>query len=147
MEPWNLGIFTIMAVMVTVIGILLASRFVYLDNRYSNIIRTNEMKIQELNDERDKPDSDNEKIITEQLRVSFSVGEYISKRADNRGIGIWVDIFSLLGIIILGIITTFGVFDDSIRFTLLVTFSMLLFLVPLVNFLRHVRYVNKFKSD
>ncbi len=43
MEGWNLGIFSMFSVMVTMIGIVPAARFVYLDNRYGDIIKNYEI--------------------------------------------------------------------------------------------------------
>ncbi len=146
MEQWNLGIFTIMSAMVTVIGIILASRFVYVDNRYSNIIKNKEVEVQKLNEVRDKSESDSQEIITKQLMINLIIGEYKSKRKDNRRIGIILDLISLFAIIILGTVTTLGYFGNFYNFILLIILLIFLFSLPTLNFLFYVKHVNKYSS-
>ena len=170
MDPWNLGIFTIMSIMVTIIGIVLVLRFAYVDNRYNDIIKNNELEIQQLNEKKDELeiqqlnekkdeleiqqlnekkdelDSENPNIILKQLIISLTIGEYKTKRTDNRGIGAGIDLFCLFAIMILGIFATFGFFANSESFTLLVVLLMMLFSAPLLNFILQVNHVNKYKS-
>lgn len=152
MDPWNLGIFSIMSVMVTVIGIILATRFVYLDNRYNSIIKNFELDVQDIEEQREKQgekqgdDTTNPDLFLNQFIIKIKIGEYTSKRADNREHGIWIDLFCLFMIIILGIVSTFGFFASQPIFTFLVFVLVLLFSAPIAHFILHARTVNKMKS-
>lgn len=148
MESWNLGIFSIMSVMATVIGIILASRFVYLDSRYNTIIKNFELNIQNIEEQKEeqRESIESSDLSVNQTIIKMKIGEYIAKRADNREHGIWIDIVCLFMIIILGLVSTFGIFASEPNFIFLASVLLFLFSAPIAHFIMHARMVNKIKS-
>ncbi len=148
MEGWNLGIFSMFPVMVTMIGVVLAARFVYLDNRYSEIIKGYEIRVGEIGTDmdrhKDKGGQDENSRYPHIYDVEMelarsSIGEYIAKQKENRR-GMWLDLFGMLFIIVMGLITVFGVFESDL--VLLVLFVSLVFAAPIIHFLFQMRNIN-----
>ncbi len=141
---WEFGIFTMMSVMVIMLGIVITSRFMYLDNRYGNIIRKFETLLSDLNS-KDVSDSETPNIVSEERVLRhMQIAKYRTHRSENRNVGIKVDLFSTGMILILGFVTVFGVFENSLM--ILSVFLFVLFGMPLAYFIHHVRIVNRITS-
>ena len=74
----------------------------------------------------------------------MQIAKYRTHRSENRNVGIKVDLFSTGMILILGFVTVFGVFENSLL--ILSVFLFVLFGMPLAYFIHHVRIVNRITS-
>lgn len=144
MVEWALGIFTKMGVMATIIGIIVATRFLYVDTHYSEIINQYKIKIQELEQKRREQESFDDDDETFKVFISDlyqEVGLYKSKRENNKREGLTIDFISLGFILVLGLLASVGFFAGNV--TLLALSLGALFLMPLIHFLRHATTIQK----
>lgn len=140
--------------MATVIGIILATRFLYLDNQYKEIIKQGELDAQTIQEQiedqtNQDPSSDSNSFTDLSLArdsIQQQIGEYRASRTNIREYGIFIDIFCLFTIIALGIVSTFGVFATGPNFISLVFVLSFLFVIPTSHFLLHVRKISKIQS-
>lgn len=143
MEPaWEFGIFTVMSVMVIVLGIVITSRFMYIDSRYNNIIRDFETQLSEINDETGS--EDREMTFSRRISLHMKITEYKTHRNENRNIGIKIDLFSIGMILLLAFLAVFSVFEDSLL--VLSVLLSVLFMMPLAYLVRHIGMVNRIES-
>ncbi len=88
-------------------------------------------------------DGRNQSTLTiERELARSSMGEYTAKRQENKR-GMWLDLFGMLFIIVMGLITVFGVFESNLA--LLVLLISLVFAAPIIHFffqMKSVKAVN-----
>ena len=150
----NSGVFTMMSSIVTVIGIIIATRYIYINKRYGKLIsyyqglaREAELKVVESVEE--SKANDMNIAFHDLLQFHSSIAKYKSKQDDNRTTGVMLDFIVLVAIIVLGTTTALEVivFDFGIMNILLLTFLLTLFTLPMIHFLKHVKEVAKFMDD
>lgn len=139
MDAWNAGVFSVMTIMVAIIGIIAATRFIYIDRQYMLIIRQGK---KDLNDYIKRPGGDGvdapaEEFIDAMIATSDGIGYARSGRENNRKEGMRIDFASMGAILALGIIASFGVFDGLMPFILLNLLLATLFIVPVAHFAKH----------
>ncbi len=146
MEPWNAGIFSIMGMMVTIIGIVIATRFLYIDSHYSKMIAEQEKFVEKTESIMSEPEKDTGDADSETTRAYLSsfqraIGFYRTKQNNNKKEGVIIDFLALFSIVILGLAAVQGFFRDD--FLLLVFTLMILFSMPLFHFMTHIRTVTQ----
>ena len=141
---WHLGIFSIIGGFITLLGILLTLRFLYIDKRISK-------KIKSFQDRRDEfienmeQEFDNKTLEKNDLR---GIGDTMSlfdatmdklerNKLNNRHTGLYLDIICMTAIVILGIVATLGFFENN-YFILPVAVSSL-GMIPVIHFIIQIR--------
>ena len=147
MTDWAAGIFPIMTIMAGIVGIITILRFTYVNNQYAKIIRFHEFRISTLK-KQDETVPELDKIAPELDEISpeiyhLELGRYKSKHHESKNFGIWLDMFALSVIIIVGIIAVFGTFQSG--FIWMPIILLIVFPMPLVHFFRHLKIIEKSK--
>ena len=142
---WTGGVFSIITAMITVIGIIMATRVIFIDVQYSQIIKEFKLikeKLEKSISEKDKADG----VVSESLSVLLEIIEsrsyYKNKRDNNKALGLFIDVFVLTGILIIGVLSTHGLFA-LIVINILVLF---LFSFSITDFIRHIQILRKYKN-
>ena len=150
---WGIGIFTIIAILSTIIVGLFALRLVYIDKEYDRIIIEYEKNLMDLNSKLKKPtkaeevsEEVSEEISDEAKRSVYqrSIGEYKSKRDENSRSGITLDLFILSSIVGFAILAVFGIFESNLLMLNLIL--ILLFIIPVINIYHHLKIIRVQKS-
>ena len=129
------------SIMVIAIGIIITSRFVYLDTRYNAIILSFEKKLNKISDAKDQRGPETESL-EEALRTQIVT--YRVNRNENRSVGFKIDLFSMSVIMLLGFVAVFGLFEGDLALLSILLASM--FAIPPAYFVRHLRMVNRISS-
>lgn len=144
MEAWNAGVFYTMAIMVTIIGVILATRFIYIDRHYLGLIRRQEEVLFEHMGKSSVTGKADEAMIRDHLddilAIQKAIGYNNSKRDINRKGGLVMDFVSMAAILSLGILASFGVFDGVRPFLLLNVSLAVWFSMSVLNFAMQIRW-------
>lgn len=140
MEEWRTGIFTIMAMLGTFIGIILATRFIYVDGRYSQLIRLYQKRAESGMASRDEGTgaSGGPDPYGGMPSAGREIGRLRYRQNNNRTEGIIIDFASLSSVLILGLAALYGVFSHGAAFALLTALLIALLAMPMAHFLTHV---------
>ena len=137
LEP---GIFIMMSSIITIIGIVVAARFVYIDHQYGLLIKECQDKSNQLDKEIAKNPEDF-RLFEIKIGHDFAIKEYKIHRHNNRTRGLFIDVFVLGFILIIGMIATHDLID------LLSITIILLFIITLVfwNFLAYIYNLRQYE--
>lgn len=132
--------FSVMTILVTIIAAIIATRFIYIDRQYASLIDRQNAVAEKL----EMADAGMAAEHLDEFKgLQKASGHAASRRDNNRKDGLILDVMAMLAILILGMLTTFGVFGDPQEFLLLNVLLAVWFSIPLVNFMRHVFYIQK----
>ncbi len=133
MVEWNLGVFTVMTIMATLIVGILAIRFVYIGAAYTQAIDRYE-KIMEYAEGdiesgagKNIPDASEHVLSYQEL-----MGNYRARRENNTHLGAFIDIIIIAQILVVGSLATLGVFANNVWVMILSLFF--LFSISAIHF-------------
>lgn len=144
---WSLGVFTVMTIIVAIIGVISGVRLIHIDKQYETIINKYELESNRLEAMlMDSKKDDKEIDISSSSITAYQrgIGQYNAKRDNNKKQGLTYDFFCIATVLILGIITTFGVFEKELLF--LNGLLAMTLIMPSINFIIHMNTINENKS-
>ena len=136
---WNVGIFAIIGAAITIIGILLTIRFIYIDKIYEKKINSlNDNMLQELEEQEKSLQNNSLKLDDISLfadyvySISSALENTRMQRKANNHNGLILDIVCICFLLIIGVIMTTGTVADHFYF--LIVFVVIVTLLPIVHF-------------
>ena len=138
---WSVGVFPMLGALITVISIVIGIRFIFIEHLYSKIIQEYELEKNKIEEEANKH-QDTIDLRNDIVQIEISKMNYQNKRQNNRQRGLSIDFGVLMFIIIIGVLSTFGLFE------LVVINAVVLFLfsISMVDFIHHLNTLKKYKS-
>ncbi len=141
MVEWAFGVFTIMAIMATLIGGMLALRFVYINAAYTRAIDRYKTIMEEGMERGDVKDET--KISEHILSYRETIGNYKNRRENNVHQGAIIDIVTITQILIVGSLAALGVFATNVEMLILLLF--LIFSISAIHFTINLNTLKKEK--
>lgn len=141
-DEWSSGIFTMLTIIAGLILATAGARLVYVDAQYEKIIDRYQEDVASLEEalpKTDKPESAVRLIKEWQFRYAALVKAEAS-REENRRTGIVLDMISVFGIVVLVFMVSVDIITDILA---LVFLFIVLYVIPVTHFLRHLFNVTK----
>jgi hypothetical protein len=136
MHDWNLGIFAFIAVLIGIVGSMLALRLAYIHAQYNNIIKDYEKTVKSYEEKGNINDS----IDADRKNALLGIGRYETLKEQNNTMGLGIDAGSILSMLVIMALLIYEIFVDSISYILVIL--VMLFLVSFANFLWHIKNLN-----
>lgn len=147
MIEWGFGVFSIMAIMVTILGIVIAARYLYIDRQYTSLQRRQESVLstylKESQEAAEGIGPTVREFLDDILIVQESIGRIKARINNNRNEGIMLDFLAMGVILAAGIFASFGVFDQFVPFVLLNVILIMWLAISLSHSVTHLRGVHK----
>ncbi len=141
---WQLGIFSIIGGFITLIGILLSLRFLYIDKRIAKKIKSFQDRkakfIESMEQEFDDKTLEKNDLrgIGDTMSLFDATMDKLERnKINNRHTGLYLDIICMAVIVILGIVATLGFFENN--YFVLPIFVSLLGMMPVIHFIIQIQ--------
>lgn len=133
---WSFGIFSIMTIIAGLLIAVSAVRYAYINNQYAKIIDQHKNMADKLNDKIKTDKTMQHDEYLDSLFVHRDVISTYKSRQTNAMLGMLLDLVAILMIVIVGFLTTLGLFMNSLLE--LVVLLILLPMLPLTHLIFHV---------
>ena len=149
MVPWELGFYTMLAMAITVIMGVLATRLVYVNKQYEKILEEHKNYLHSLEKEAIRDfdklggniDSDLEAAFIYLVEQRHEMKRYKKHKNSNWRVGVTIDIIAVMSFFFIGLALVLDIGRDGL--SILSAYSAIMFMTPLVHFGYHLNILKK----
>jgi Flp pilus assembly protein TadB len=136
MHDWSVGIFSVIPVMIGIVGSVLAMRLAYINEQYNKMISNSKDHLLNIEKKRDV----NEKFyIKERKKTIQNIEHYESLKSTNKHKGLRIDIISIFIMILMMFLLIFGIAVNYIHIISIISVTLLI--LSLLNFRWHLNAI------